>query len=65
MALCDPGIAFAALSFLEIFAARLCAVDQIEFETVSRNFAKSEQLASGWNYLSVQFRDASGIVVVY
>jgi hypothetical protein len=43
MALCDPGIAFAALSFLEIFAARLCAVDQIEFETVSRNFAKSEQ----------------------
>ncbi len=52
MALCDPGIAFAALSFLEIFVARLLSVDQIEFETVSRNSRNlSNDLLAGTIYL--------------
>ncbi len=65
MALCDPGIAFAALSFLEIFAARLLSVDQIEFETVSRNSRNlSNELLTGTIYLCNSVKSLESLLCI-
>lgn len=65
MALCDPGIAFAALSFLEIFVARLLSVDQIEFETVSRNSRNlSNELLTGTIYLCNSVKSLESLLCI-